>query len=252
MRRMANSVNDEVVGFNSALKEASVFPNLTFLVHQNRKKKKQLLHWFWKGSTGRVAKWLWEKPDASGVGSYERNYDGETFERSCRFSAPTYCLWSNGIDIFDRVSGSYAHGLAIILEDIESGKYQLVFASAENVLVKPFLSLMKTKTKTNIKTKNPDRLTRVCRFASNKLWRVKLRMLLFVLQSIVYDQLEEKQSNRLTAAILKDYYLENLECRKHQLIFGTAGRFLRSSFVPGWKKKTTLLFHSSTLCVFFL
>ena len=148
MRRMANSVNDEVVGFNSALKEASVFRNLTFLVHQNRKKKKQLLHWFWKGSTGRVAKWLWEKPDASGVGSNERNYDGETFQRSCRFSAPTYCLWSNGIDIFDRVSGSYAHGLAIILEDIESGKYQLVLASAENVLVKPFLSLMKKKKST--------------------------------------------------------------------------------------------------------
>ena len=121
-----------------------------FLVHQNRKKKKQLLHWFWKGSTGRVAKWLWEKPDTSGVGSYERNYDGETFERSCRFSARTYYLWSNGIDIFDRVSGSYAHGLAIILEDIESGKYQLVFASAENVLVKPFLSLMK-------KTKKPKK-----------------------------------------------------------------------------------------------
>ena len=29
------------------------------------------------------------------------------------------------------------------LEDIECGKYQLVFASAENILVKPFFSLMK-------------------------------------------------------------------------------------------------------------
>ena len=29
------------------------------------------------------------------------------------------------------------------LEDIECGKYQLVFASAENVLVKPFFSSMK-------------------------------------------------------------------------------------------------------------
>ena len=56
MRWMANSVNDEVVSFDSALKEGSVFQNLIFLVHQNRKKKKQLLHWFWKGSTGRVAK----------------------------------------------------------------------------------------------------------------------------------------------------------------------------------------------------
>ena len=67
---MANSVNDEVVSFDSALREASVFRNLIFLVHQSRKKKKkQLLHWFWKESTARVAKWLWEKPD-SGVGSY--------------------------------------------------------------------------------------------------------------------------------------------------------------------------------------
>ena len=95
-----------------------------------------------------------------------------------------------------------------------------------------------------------SRFTRVCRFASNKLWRVKTRVLLFVLQSIVYDQLEEKQSNRLTAAILKDCRLEKLECRKHQLIFVTARRFRRSNFVPGGEK-TTLPFHSSTLYVFF-
>ena len=37
---MANSVNDEVVSFDSALREASVFRNLIFLVHQSRKKKK--------------------------------------------------------------------------------------------------------------------------------------------------------------------------------------------------------------------
>ena len=36
---MANSVNDEVVSFDSALREASVFRNLIFLVHQSRKKK---------------------------------------------------------------------------------------------------------------------------------------------------------------------------------------------------------------------
>ena len=37
---MANSVNDEVVSFDSALREASVFRNLIFLVHQSRKKKR--------------------------------------------------------------------------------------------------------------------------------------------------------------------------------------------------------------------
>ena len=77
-------------------------------------------------------------------------------------------------------------------------------------------------------------------------------MLLFVLQSIVYGQLEEKQSNRLTAAILKDWYLENLECRKHQLIFVTAGRFLRSSFVPGSKKNDLIISLIDSMCFFFV
>ena len=62
------------------------------------------------------------------------------------------------------------------LEDIQCGKYQLVFASAGNILVKPFFSPMKN--------------------TANKLWRVKRRVLLFVIQSIVYDHLEEKSSNR--------------------------------------------------------
>ena len=36
--------------------------------------------------SGRVASWRLEKPDISGVGSSERNYDGK-LERSCRLSA---------------------------------------------------------------------------------------------------------------------------------------------------------------------
>ena len=155
MRRMANSVNDEVVGFNSALKEASVFRNLIFLVHQNRKKKKQLLHWFWKGSTGRVAKWLWEKP----------------------------------------------------------------FHQSMPVCIK---QIMARKTSNAVVCASKYRLRSIGR----------------------------KQSNRLTEAILKDCRLEQLECRKHQLIFVTARRFRRSNFVPGGEK-TTLPFHSSTLYVFF-
>ena len=57
------------------------------------------------------------------------------------------------------------------LEDIECGRYQLVFASAENVLVNPFLSSIET----------------------------------ILLPSIVYDQMEEKLSHRLTAAVLMDF-----------------------------------------------
>ena len=46
-----------------------------------------------------------------------------------------------------RINGGYAHGLAMILEDIKCGKYQIVFASAENVLVKPFFFINKKKKK---------------------------------------------------------------------------------------------------------
>ena len=45
------------------------------------------------------------------------------------------------------------------LEDTECDKYQLVFVSADNVLVMPFLSLMK-------KTATP--FHQICRFVSNK------------------------------------------------------------------------------------
>ena len=68
----------------------------------------------------------------------------------------------------------------------------------------------------------PHRFTRICRFASIKLWRVNLRVQLFVLQSIVYDQMEEKSSNRLTATLLKNCRLENIGCSKYQFIFVTA------------------------------
>ena len=40
-------------------------------------KKSNFYSGFWKGFTCRVANWLLEKPDISGVGSYERNNDGK-------------------------------------------------------------------------------------------------------------------------------------------------------------------------------
>ena len=90
---MANSVDDEIVPFDSALKEAlKSLSEFNVSCIKIGTKRNNRLHWFWKGSTGRVAKWLWEKPNALGVGSYERSYDGKTCERSCRFSATTYCL----------------------------------------------------------------------------------------------------------------------------------------------------------------
>ena len=45
----------------------------------------------------------------------------------------------------------------------------------------------------------------------------------YLLQSIVYDQIEETSSNGLMAATLKDCRLENMECSEHQLIFVTTG-----------------------------
>ena len=58
------------------------------------------------------------------------------------------------------------------LEDIESSKYQPVFASAEKVLVKPIFFVDEKK--------QPHRFTGICRFASNEIWRVNLRVQLFV------------------------------------------------------------------------
>ena len=45
-------------------------------------------------------------------------------------------------------------------EDIECGKYQFVFLSVENILVRPFFSLVKKKL---------HHFTRVCMLASKKL-----------------------------------------------------------------------------------
>ena len=74
-------------------RQLSVFRNLICLVYQNWNQKKQFLLWFWKGSTGRVANWLWEKPDISCVGSCERNYYEETFVCSCCLSTSTNILY---------------------------------------------------------------------------------------------------------------------------------------------------------------
>ena len=55
------------------------------------------------------------------------------------------------------------------LECIESGIYQLVYASAEKFFAKPFLSLTIIIKKNN---KKPHCFNRICRFGSNKPRRV--------------------------------------------------------------------------------
>ena len=58
-------------------------------------------------------------------------------------------------------------------------------------------------------------------------------------------------SNRLTAAILKDFRLENMECSKYQLIFVTAEEVLSKPILFCLKiKKTVTPFHSPALRVF--
>ena len=49
--------------------------------------------------------------------------------------------------------------------------------------------------------------------------------------------MEEKLSNRLMAAILKDFRSENLECSKNQLIFVTAEEVVSMPFLFRLKKK---------------
>ena len=51
-----------------------------------------------------------------------------------------------------------------------------------------------------------------------------------LLQRIVYDQMEEKLSNKLPAPILKDFRLENIDYTKYQLIVVTADEILSKTF----------------------
>ena len=62
--------------------------------------------------------------------------------------------------------------------------------------------------------------------------------------------MEEKSANRLTAAILENCRLENIESSKYQLIFVTAEEVFSRPFLS-WLKKTALLIHSSALGMLF-
>ena len=83
------------------------------------------------------------------------------------------------------------------------------------------------------------------------LLRVNLRVQLFVaLKNPIKWKEKEELSNRLKAAILKDFRSENIVCSKYQLIFVSAEEVL-SKFILFWlKKKTVSPFHSSAQRVF--
>ena len=79
------------------------------------------------------------------------------------------------------------------------GKYQLVFASAEKVFVKPFLLLIRKK-KYIIYHQNIIYHLSIKQIIVSK----PLSVVVCLLQSIIYNQMEETLSNKLTAATLKD------------------------------------------------
>ena len=111
---------------------------------------------------------------------------------------------------------------------IEYSKYELVFASGGNVVVKPFSSLMEKNSHTISAEYASLHQTNYSR------WTFKCSCLL--LPSIVYDQMEEKLSNTLTGAILKDFCLENIECSKYHLIFVTVKEVSLKPFLSCLKK----------------
>ena len=85
---------------------------------KSEQKEKKFYNGSWKVFTGRIANWILENLDVSRVYSYKKKFWRETFERSCRLSASRYCLWSNGISIFDRNDSSLR--LRIVIWRIES------------------------------------------------------------------------------------------------------------------------------------
>ena len=71
-----------------------------------------------------------------------------------------------------------------------------------------------------------------------------------LLQSIIYNQMEETLSNKLTAATLKDCWLKNIEGSKYKLIFVTTEEVSSKPFLS-WLKQ--MLHHfTHQLCVYFV
>ena len=108
-RKMATLIVKLLVSIPLSRKHLSVFWNLTCLEHWNI--KKQFLLWFLEMIYWPSCQLAFGKAWYSRCWFVWKKLWWETFEHSCRLSDSLYCLWSTGISIFDRINGSYAHGL---------------------------------------------------------------------------------------------------------------------------------------------
>ena len=120
-----------------------------------------------------------------------------------------------------RINGSYAHGLSF-------GGYRVRQIPTR-------ICVSRERFGTNIIAGKPSSTVFCCLKVSFTIkWKKK-----------------EKLSNRLTAAILKEFRLENMECSKYQLIFVTAEEVLSKPILFWLNKK---LFHRFThrlyVCLF--
>ena len=72
-----------------------------------------------------------------------------------------------------------------------------------------------------------------------------------IVAGIVYDQMEEKLSYRLMAALFNDFCLENIECSKYELIFVTREEVLWKPYLSWLKKNCFTISLISSMCVSF-
>ena len=126
------------------------------------------------------------------------------------------------------------------LEDIECGKYELVFTSAENVLVKQFFF---------VNEKQPHRFTRVCRFASNKLWWVNLRVQLFVASKYRLRLNGRKIVKSTKGSFTQGFSFEEYGLKQISAHICGCGRGFVEAFSFLALKKNGSPFHSSALRV---
>ena len=68
---------------------------------------------------------------------------------ACDFVCPLKSIAQDKASLMDLTATSLA---SASLQDVENGKYQLIFASAEEILAKPFLSSLKNRIYTTRKT----------------------------------------------------------------------------------------------------
>ena len=109
----------------------------------------------------------------------------------------------------------------------------IYLAPWENFLSSEWIKRKKEKSQ-------PHHFTRVCRFVSNKLWWVNLRMHLFFCFKVTFKWKKNCQIARLRQLYSRKYRVQQISAH----ICDRGGGF------DGWKK-TTSRFHLSALRVFF-